>query len=115
MRIRNSVIAVVLLMAAAGCESLSVCTDELTLRVNPTHITISVGESFTPSVAAETCGRSRSVRTDIRWSTANAAVAAIDAQSGRTTGRRPGLTAIEGDDQSRFGVAPLIVTVRVTD
>jgi hypothetical protein len=112
---RKLAIAPVVLLVLGGCESFGVCTDELTFRINQTHVTISVGESFTPLVSAETCGGTRDVAVNIRWSTADSTVAAIDAQTGRTTGRRPGLTVIEGVDQSRFGAGSLTVNVRVIE
>lgn len=115
MSMRRLPIAVALLMAAGGCDAFTVCTDELTFRVNPTTVTISVGESFTPHVFAETCGGRRNVSVDVRWSTTDSAVARIDAQTGRTTGRRPGLTTIEAVDQSRFGAGSLTINVRVTE
>jgi hypothetical protein len=111
---RKSTVSIALLLAVAGCESFGVCTDELLFRVTTTEVIISIGESFTPNVAAETCGGARNVPVEVHWSTADSTVAATDVQTGRTTGRRPGVTAITGVDESRFGAGTLTVHVRVT-
>jgi uncharacterized protein YjdB len=87
------------------------CTRELSVRVAPEAQTLRVGESFTPTIALTSCGGRERLSDTIAWRTADAAIASVQAATGRVTAVAPGETTITGRAQE-YGVdAPVRVTV----
>jgi hypothetical protein len=71
-----------------------VCTSELNVTIKPIADTLAVGESFTPTASLSTCGNRVEVTDTFRWTAGDTALIRVDSITGRTTGLKPGPTAV---------------------
>jgi uncharacterized protein YjdB len=103
-----------LLLALGSCGLLpTVCTLEFGVEVRPTQRTVPVGGEFTATATAVTCGgRDRSPYQAV-WVSTNAAVAEVNAQTGRVRGVAPGTARIRALDHpdSEWAWGEVVVTV----
>jgi hypothetical protein len=104
-------------LAVSGCGALlsGDCTDELGINLSPTENTVSVGQSFTPSIELTTCGGRKRWHPAVVWLTPDTAIVRVDSIAGRITGRSPGaahVTAVEHASNGDFTYGPLLVHVR---
>jgi hypothetical protein len=98
---------------ADSLEVRVVCTLELRVHITPTERTLTVGESFTPTISLSTCGGRIPVEDTFRWRANDTTVVQIDSVSGLTTGRRSGATWILVSGARHNGLG--IISVTVTD
>jgi Big-like domain-containing protein len=112
MRIR----AVALAFLVAGCNSPfgSVCTNELRVVLDPGSRTLSVGESFTPTVALSSCGGKEKLSDTFTWASRDADIADVVAQSGLVTAKAAGSTRVDvtGAEYGPVGSVELTVIPR---
>jgi uncharacterized protein YjdB len=101
-------------LAASGCGAILAgdCTDELGVNLSPSEKTVSVGQSFTPSLELTTCGGRKRWHPTVVWLTPDTTVVCVDSIGGRITGRAPGsahVTAVEHASNGDFAYGPLLV------
>jgi uncharacterized protein YjdB len=104
-------------VVASGCGAIlsGDCTDELGINLSPGEKTVSVGQSFTPSLELTTCGGRKRWHPTVVWLTADTTVVRVDSISGRITGRAQGsahITAVEHASNADFTYGPLLVHVQ---
>lgn len=95
-----------------ACTPFTACTDDLRQRIDPTSMTLDVGQEASASAEFLGCGGSKRLADEITWSSADPAVASVDAATGRITGRSSGVTNVTPRG-ARYGVLHHVsVTVR---
>ncbi len=98
---------------AASCDVVSpVCTRELQVDLRPVEQTITVGQTFTPSVELSSCGGKERVTDSFTLQAQDPAIVEVDDATGRITGKAPGETLVEvsGRKYGRIGAVRVIVT-----
>lgn len=110
MQVRLSVIACVLCVA---CTPVTSCPDDLRFRMQPSDVTIVVGQSATASAEFLGCGGTKVLDDVLTWSVVDSLIANVNPATGVITGRAPGITRVEvsGKTYGR-GLNALVVTVR---
>jgi hypothetical protein len=88
------------------------CTAELVPIFTPPAQTLAVGESFTPSLKASTCGGYVIITDTFHWSAGDSTIVRVDSLSGVTTGIRPGQTYLRANGVRVGAINGLVVTVR---
>lgn len=104
-------------LAVSGCAAIfsGDCTDELGINLSPSEKTVSIGQSFTPSLELTTCGGRKRWHPNVVWLTADTGVVRVDSISGRITGRAQGsalVTAVEHASNADFTYGPVLVHVQ---
>lgn len=104
-------------LAVSGCGAIfsGDCTDELGINLSPSEKTVSIGQSFSPSLELTTCGGRKRWHPTVVWLTADTAVVRVDSISGRITGRAQGsalVTAVEHASNADFTYGLALVHVR---
>jgi len=104
-------------VAVSGCGAIfsGDCTDELGINLSPSEMTVSVGQSFTPSLELTTCGGRKRWHPNVVWLTPDTAVVRVDSIAGRITGRAPGsahVNAVEHASNGDFTYGLLLVHVQ---
>ncbi len=103
-----SLIALLLLIAA--CET-GVCHHGIMIEVEPSAVTLAIGESVTPSATIDSCPDG--VRPLVLlWTPEDSTVVSVDAESGTITGLTVGDTDVVGANQSGSALYTLPVQVR---
>ena len=89
------------------------CTAELRVSLNPSSISLGVGEKFTPTMALSTCGGQVPVSTTVTWSASDAGILSVDPASGETTALKSGSASVRGHSAMHHAIVGVIpVTVR---
>lgn len=89
------------------------CTLELTATLNPTSMSLAVGERFTPSMTLSSCGGRIPVNATITWFASDTTIVSVNPTTGETTALKIGSTYVQGYSNSHGAVLGLIpVTVR---
>ena len=87
------------------------CTAELAMELTPKERTLAVGETFMPAIRLSTCSGQVQLTDTLRWAAGDTTVVRVEAESGRTTGLRPGTTQV-APRGARYGKLPgVAVTV----
>lgn len=87
------------------------CTLELRQQFDPPARTLSVGESFRPSVSYSTCGGRVAVTDSVTWSPLDTAVTSVDSTGLIVTGRSPGSTIVRAVGKRLGATGGIPVTV----
>jgi len=85
------------------------------IYVSPAVVVVAVGASVTPVATERRCDGRREDRVYPRWTLlrgADSAIVALDASTGRITGRRPGDALVSARPDDYSGDATVSVTVR---
>jgi uncharacterized protein YjdB len=98
----------------ASCNLPTVCTQELSVEVLPRDRSIRIGQEFTATATAVSCGgRERSPYT-VAWTSRDPAVAGVDAATGRVQGLSSGTARIRAhephDAEAVWGEVRVTVT-----
>jgi len=110
--------AVLLVFAVSGCVIVGdpTCSDGgATVVVAPGVVVVSVGESFTPNGSDSWCDNGHQSYGSPSWSLSqpsDADVIALDAATGRITGRRTGVATVVARSEHTGATSTLVVTVR---
>lgn len=87
-----------------------VCTDELTVRWSPHDTTVSVGQSFVPSVRLTTCGGRQELTDTFTWNSSDPLILEVEPATGRATAKNAG-SAVMSVTGEKYG---LLIGVSVT-
>ena len=101
-------------LGTAGCSVLldpTSCTQELRVQVTPRDTTVSVGNTFTPSVTLSSCGGKERLSDSFTYETTNPAAATVHPNTGRVTATGAGQADIRITGQRYGQVAQIRVTV----
>jgi hypothetical protein len=89
------------------------CTAELRVSLNPTSISLGIGETFTPTMSLSTCGGQVPVSTTVTWSASDADILSVNPASGETAGLKSGSASVQGHSAMHHAIVGVIpVTVR---
>jgi len=112
-RLRIVLLTPLLVLGSCGLLP-TVCTLEFGVEVRPAERTVAVGGEFTATATAVTCGgRDRNPYQAV-WVSSDAAVAEVNAQTGRVRGVAPGTARIRALDHPEAEWAWGEVAVTVT-
>lgn len=108
-------IALALSVVFGGCGVVGpeACTMELSWRVTPAEAALAMGESITTKAEDYGCGGTDRLEEDMRWSSEDPTVAAVDEMTGQITAQAVGSTTIIGEDMGRYGIGPVQIPVTV--
>lgn len=94
-----------------SCNSYFFCTAELEIRLEPTSVTLEVGETVTPTLELYTCGGSQRVPDTFVWTADEPQIASVDETNGTITSRSPGQTTVAVAGQTYGNLGTVEVTV----
>lgn len=106
-------LAAVALLGGCNLVEPEACTSDLTIRVSPEAVELTVGGSSTVRAEAFGCGGRQPLEEDMRWTSADPDVATVDRVSGHVTAIGPGSTVITGDDEGPYAIGPIEIPVTV--
>jgi hypothetical protein len=109
---RSIVVLSLLAGLLGGCTPFTACTDDLRQRLDPTSATLDVGETVQARAEFLGCGGSKRLTDEITWSSADPAIASVEATTGRITGRSPGTTTVTPSGARYGAIGHVPVTVR---
>lgn len=110
--------AALLLFAVSGCVIVGdpTCSGGgASIVVAPGVVVVSVGESFTPNGSESWCDSGHQAHGSPSWSLSQATdgdVIALDASTGRITGRRTGVATVVAKSEHTGATSTILVTVR---
>jgi len=109
--------AALLLFVASGCVIVGdpTCSGSASVVVAPGIVIVSVGESFTPNGTESWCDGGHQAHGSPSWSlsqSSDADVIALDASTGRITGRRAGIATVVARSEHTGATSRISVTVR---
>ena len=110
--------AALLVLAVSGCVVVGdpTCSGGgASIVVAPGVVIVSVGESFTPNGSDSWCDGGRQAHGSPDWSLSQATdanVIALDATTGRITGRRSGVATVVARSSHTGATSTILVTVR---
>lgn len=87
------------------------CTAELRVEITPQAQTLTIGESFTPTVRLSGCGGRLTLNDTLRWSADDPTVIRVDSTTGLTTGLQAGRSSVYAYGLRYGAVAVVPVTV----
>ena len=90
---------------------IGVCTAELRVAFTPVEATLSVGESFVPTISLSTCGGQIVVTDVFSWVAQDNTVVSVDASTGATIALKAGTTFVVARGKESGPVASIPVTV----
>lgn len=93
-----------------GVHVATICTTEIGIVVDPTSVTLEVGQGFTPSMRLTTCGGRLPVPATFSWSASDGTVLAVNPVTGETMALRSGTAQVIG----RASVSGVVGVVNVT-
>ena len=97
--------AVTVFTTGCGCDA------DLRIQYNPPNRTLSVGESFTPSVRLLGCGGTEPLSDVITWTAEDTSIVRVNSASGQTLALRSGTTRVLATGQKYRGIGGVEVTV----
>ena len=100
------------LLLACSCVTDTAGTLELGIKSSPGDTTILVGQSFVPSVALSGCGGRKQLSDTFAWSSSDANILAVDAATGRTTGKAIGTARLSVKGKTYGAITEMAITVR---
>jgi len=90
---------------------IGVCTAELRVAFTPVEASLSVGESFVPTISLTTCGGQIAVTDVFSWVAQDNTVVSVDASTGATIALKAGTTFVVARGKESGPVASIPVTV----
>ena len=111
--INVTLLGVAMLVGGCGVLGPEACTSDLSWRVTPEEAQLAVGESSIARAEAFGCGGREPLDEDMRWTSADPAVASVDPMTGRITAEAPGNTTIIGEDVGPYRIGPVEIPVTV--
>jgi len=114
---QRMILAALLLVAAAGCVIVGDPTcgsGGASVVVTPGVVVVAVGQSFTPNGSDSWCDGGRQSHGSPQWSLSQAgdsAFVAVDASTGRITGRRSGAATVVARSAHTSATSSILVTV----
>ena len=110
--------AALLVFAVSGCVFVGDPTCNgggASIVVAPGVVVVSVGESFTPNGSDSWCESGHQAHSSPSWSLSqpnDGSVIALDASTGRITGRRTGVATVVASSGHSGATSTIVVTVR---
>lgn len=111
--VKLAALVILVFVGACGLVGPEACTDDLRWTVTPTEADLAVGESVTVRAEAFGCGGEEPLQEEMRWSSADPAVASVDEVTGQVTANAPGSTRILGEDVGPYRIGPVEIQVTV--
>jgi hypothetical protein len=109
----RTLFATALVALLPSCGTTEVCTDELTWKVTPMDIDLSVGESIRVTAEAFTCGGTEPLEEDMRWSSGDPHVVSVGETTGTVSAEAAGSTFVFGEDVGPYRIGPVEIPVIV--
>jgi hypothetical protein len=100
----------------SGCGLLESeeCPSDLRWAYEPKQANVRVGESFVARAQAFGCAGTQELTVDMRWTSSDFNVAAVDERSGRVVATGVGQATLEGRDLSPFNIGPFEIPIVVS-
>jgi hypothetical protein len=107
-----AILCVLATLGSSSCFLPTGCDTVLGISYSPVDTMIRVGESFHPVMNLTSCGGSKKLSPELRYSADDTAIVQVDALSGKITGHAAGQTTAY-ISAAQYGVtAPIAVIVR---
>lgn len=107
----SAIVGIGVVLLNSSCFLPTGCDTSLGIAYHPVDTTIRVGESFHPVMTLTTCGGSKKLSPELRYSADDSSILQVDF-AGKFTGSAVGQTTARISAQQYGITAPIAVTVR---